>query len=210
VDFRAPIESVVPGVRGKLLAALAGVEGGLTLRQLAGVAEVSVARASLVVRELVDLGVLDRRDIGRSALLTIAPNHIVGRFILQLGDLRETVFQELRKVAAYIRPAPAALIVFGSVARGTATSASDLDVVVIRPIEVTEDDDEWEAMVSEWARVAHDLTGNRVNRIDVDLGDLASLNWEEGRLWADVAAHGVVLVGDRLTNLRNRFVHAAS
>ncbi|HEX6425018.1 MAG TPA: nucleotidyltransferase domain-containing protein [Acidimicrobiales bacterium] len=85
-----------------------------------------------------------------------------------------------------------AVAVFGSSATGTAGERSDIDLLVVRP-EGTETDDElWSTQVAEVAQAWTTWTGNQVDVVDSTAGELAA----NGRLVAEVRAHGDVLTGD--------------
>jgi predicted nucleotidyltransferase len=62
----------------------------------------------------------------------------------QLGDMRTAVVERLRELARDLDPQPVSLIAFGSFARGTADSSSDIDLLAIRSAIV--DADAWDAI----------------------------------------------------------------
>jgi DNA-binding MarR family transcriptional regulator len=61
VDFPRPVEAVIPGAQGRILAVLAEKTGELNLRTIARLANVSPAQASRVLPDLVALGLVERR-----------------------------------------------------------------------------------------------------------------------------------------------------
>src|SRR5262249_2605540 len=142
---REPVEAVIPGARGKILAVLADVSTELNLRTIARLSGVSPAQASRVLRGLVDLGMVERRDIAPSALFRLVAERVARRAVLELARAREVTLQELGRAASDVTPGPVSVVVFGSFARGDADSESDLDVLVVRPDSVGEEDDDWSA-----------------------------------------------------------------
>src|SRR5580704_12248764 len=103
------------------------------MRTVAKLAGVSVNRAVTVLNGLVELGVVRRRDAGRSALVALDRENEVGRLVASLAAVRSEAIKSLRRTARSIRPRPASLVLFGSLARGTADADSDVDVLAVRP-----------------------------------------------------------------------------
>ncbi|MGH9268378.1 MAG: nucleotidyltransferase domain-containing protein, partial [Acidimicrobiales bacterium] len=77
-----------------------------------------------------------------------------------LSRSRETVLEELGSLASQMDPTPVSAIVFGSLARGEADALSDVDVVLVRPADVDEDDEPWASSSEQWRSMARRLTGN--------------------------------------------------
>ncbi len=201
MDFRSPVEAVIPGAQGRILAALAEVSTELNLHSVARVARVSPAQASRVLSRLSDLGIVERRDIGASGLFQLVAENVASRAVLALARGRDTVFAELGRTAAHLSPAPVSVIVFGSFARGDATSESDLDVLLVRPDTADEDDEVWAAGVEDWRLRAARLTGNAVEVLQVAAVEAASLLRSGRPLWRDLRRDGVVVAGRSLPEL---------
>ena len=87
--------------------------------------------------------------------------------MLQLVDAHDLALQELARSASELNPAPTSVVIFGSFARAEAVTASDLDVLVVRPDAVDEDDADWRREIDEWAQRARRVTGNRVELLEV-------------------------------------------
>ena len=127
-----PVEAVIPGATGRLLAALARVEAELPVSTLANIAGVGRTRASGIIGELSALGIVERREIGRTVMVSLARHSAAGELIDRLAHLGSEVIARLRALATKLEPAPETLLVFGSFARGEADADSDLDVLAVR------------------------------------------------------------------------------
>jgi len=189
MDFRRPVEALIPGSTGRILAALGRVEAELPVSTLARLAGVGRTRASGIIGELADLGVVKRHEVGRTVLVSVARDNAGGRLIDQLANLRTVVIDQLGRLAAEIDPQPSSLSVFGSFARGDADRSSDIDILAVRP--TVADDDRWASTLSSFARRARSLTGNRVDVVEYDLDELrrktTAKNARIGReFWASV------------------------
>jgi len=203
MDYMCPVETVIPGATGRLLAALARVEAELPVSTLASVAGVGRTRASGIVGELSTLGIVKRREIGRTTLVALDRNSVAGELIDRLAHLSSEVIARLRSLATRIEPPPKTLAIFGSFARGEADANSDLDVLAVRSPEA--DPDKWAAALSLFAKQAQALAGNPVQVLDYDLDDLrrkAGPRAKAGRdFWSAVRRDAIVLVGSQVDDL---------
>jgi hypothetical protein len=134
-----------------MLGVLAETSAELNLRTISQLAGVSQAQASRVLPDLVELGVVERREVPPSSLFRLVPEHVASRAILQLAHPVDTVLDEVGRLAAALPIPPVSVVVFGSLARREAGADSDIDVVVVRPQEVDEDDEPWAAGVEKLA-----------------------------------------------------------
>ncbi len=206
VDYRRSIEAVIPGVQGRVLGVLARTNAELTMRTVAQLAGVSAQQASVVLNRLSGLGIVARRDAGASAMVRLERDNEASRAVIALAELRTGVLKRLHAEARRIKPAPASLIVFGSFARGLADAASDVDVVVVRPLGIGAEHDRWTDTLGRWRETASRVVGNPVSLIELSDDDLANRSVRRGALWHNVEREGVVLVGARLLVRRGQLV----
>lgn len=200
VDFRQPVESLVPGAQGQILGVLARAGAPLNLRTIAGLARISPGQASRVLPRLVELGVVRRTDVPPSALFELPKQNFAAGLIRDLSDAHGALLQELRRTAAKLRPAPVSVVLFGSAATGEVRADSDIDVLVVRPVDVT-DDDAWTTAVMRWAAHIREFSGNPVNVLEENEGDIPRLLRSRRSLWESIRSHGVLLAGKHLDEL---------
>jgi predicted nucleotidyltransferase len=196
MDFRDPVEAVIPGAQGRVLTVLARTEAELTMRAVAELAGVSANQTTVVLNRLVRLGLVERRDVGSAGLVRLIRDNEAARAVLALADLQRGVLARLAGEARKIRPAPACLVVFGSFARGDANENSDIDVLAVRPLGPKVDDGRWTTALGLWTDRASWIAGNPVNLLDVTMVELSSLVRREREPWRTIVEEGVVLVGD--------------
>jgi hypothetical protein len=201
VDYVRPVEALVPGVHGRVLGVLARTETEMTIRTVARLAGVSAQQASVVVAELVSLGVVGRREAGSSALVRLERDNEAAALVIALSCLRERVMGRLRDMARVMTPVPASLIVFGSFARGETSSTGDLDVLAVRPDSVPADDAGWVDALGAWDRAARQIVGNPVHMLVVPAKEVGGLLRRRSGPWRAIANEGVVLVGGPLSAL---------
>jgi predicted nucleotidyltransferase len=86
---------------------------------------------------------------------------------------------------------------FGSVARGQASAASDLDILVIRRRDCDADSDTWRAQLLELHRSATAWTGNDTRVLEYGEDDLSGARIEP--VLEDALRDGIELLGSRRT-----------
>lgn len=195
MDFVRPIEAVVPGVQGRVLAVLAETSTELNLRTIAQLAGISQAQASRLLPDLVALGVVERREIPPSSLFRLVPEHVASQALLALARSTDTVLDEMGRLVEGLPRPPVSVIVFGSFARREADADSDIDVAVVRPTAVDEDDDAWSASLEAWRRDVRRLTGNPVEVLEVSANEAAARLGGRSQVWSDIRRDGRVVYG---------------
>ena len=133
--------------------------------------------------------------------MRIVPEHLASRAILMMADLRHAFLEELRESAQRLDPPPANVTLFGSFARGDDDSQSDVDVVVVRPSSIDEDDVRWADSLAHWQAHVRRISGNAVARLEVAEGEAPKLAKSRRPLWQAIRREGIVLRGRRLSEL---------
>lgn len=193
----------MPGAQGRMLAVLVETTAELNLRTIAQLAGVSQAQASRLLPDLVDLGVLERREVPPASLFRFVPEHVASRALLALAHSTDTVLDEIGRLAGALPRPPVSVIVFGSFARREADTQSDIDVVVVRPTAVEDDDDAWADSIEAWRRAVRRITGNRVEVLEVSACEAATKLGGRAQVWADIRRDGRVVYGTGLEQLRS-------
>lgn len=204
MDFIRPVQAVIPGAQGRILAVLAETSAELNLRTVARLSGVSLAHASRVMPVLVDLGVVERREAPPSALFRFVPDNVASRAITALTRTRQTVLEDMGTGVARLDPPPVSVVVFGSFARGQADSESDIDIVLVRPRDVHEDDPRWREALDRWRDHVGRLAGNRIELLEVSESEVPRRLRSRKPLWADIQRDGILVFGSPLTELRER------
>ena len=204
MDFRHPVAATIPGAQGRVIAALLGTSGEVNLRTVARVAGVSIAQASRVLPGLVDLGMIERREVPPSSLFRLVPEHVATRALRALADSRKIVMAEMGQAAAEISPSPISVIAFGSFTRGDSEPDSDIDVIMVRPIGIDAGDDSWTRTIENWRTVVGRVAGSTVEILDVDADSVVGKLSGGSQLWRDVRRDGQVVFGKGLDALLHR------
>lgn len=202
MDFVRPIEAIVPGAQGRALAVLAETTAELNLRTIAQLAGISQAQASRLLPELVDLGVVERREVPPSSLFRLVPEHVASRALLALAGSTEAVLDEMGRLAGALPVPPASVVVFGSFARRTADAESDIDVVIVRPTRIDQDDDMWVESIDAWRHDVQRLAGNPVEVLEVNAKEASTKLAGRTQVWSDIRRDGRVVYGLSIDELR--------
>jgi predicted nucleotidyltransferase len=193
VDFAQPVESLIPGVQGKVLAVLAKTEAELTMRKVAELSGVSSNRASEVLNHLASLGVVERREVGASSVVRLVSENEAVRLVLACSDLHSRVVRRFREEAIRMLPPDICLLAFGSFARRQAREGSDIDVLALAD-EVEDAHPTAVDSLSRWSDAATRISGNPVNVIQIDEEELPALV-QSGSFWRELSEGVLVLAG---------------
>lgn len=140
---------------------LAGTDAALGVREVARVADVSANRASQVLAELAEHGVILVEAHGAGRLCRLNRAHLAADALLALVDLRGRLIEFLRQEVRSWSQRPLHASLFGSSARGDGDTNSDLDLLVVRPDSRRDDDDDvWEEQLFASGERIFAATGN--------------------------------------------------
>ena len=202
MDFLQPVQAVIPGTQGRVLAVLAETTAELNLRTVARLASVSPAQASRVLPGLVELGLVERREVPPSSLFRLNRQNVAAQVVIELARSHDIALERTGAAARDLPVPPASVIVFGSFARREADRHSDIDAVIVRPDGVDGDDEAWAGGVEQWRERVRAITGNPVEVIETDRAEVAQKLASRRPLWRDIASDGVVIHGATLDDLR--------
>ncbi len=201
LDFVRPVEAVIPGVQGRVLAVLVETTAELSLRTVARLSRVSLAQVSRVLPGLVELGLVERRDVPPSSLFRLVREHQVAGPLIALARGRDGVIEEMGRAAAALPVSPVSVIVFGSFARGEADAESDIDTVFVQPVGVDETDDAWSDSVEQRRSQIHRVSGNPLKALGVGLAEIGSRLRSRQVLWRDIRRERIAVHGRGIEEL---------
>src|SRR3954447_3593800 len=195
MNFVHPVEAVIPGAQGRVLAVLAETSTKLNLRTIARLANVSNAQASRVLPTLVELGLVERRELPPSSHFRLVRTNVGAQAVIELARSRDAVLTRIGREASDLPIAPTSVVVFGSLARGEAHEASDIDVLVVRPDRIAEDDENWSASIEKWRNDIRAIAGNPVEILEVSRSEASARLTSNKQVWRDIRREGVVVHG---------------
>jgi predicted nucleotidyltransferase len=205
VDLTFPHTVALPKTDGQVLSVLAGTTRPLGGREVARLARVSQNGAWKALRRLVDQGVVVEQPAGgRSLLYTLNRDHIAAEPIIALTRLRSILIERLTEHLEVWEVQPIHASIFGSAARADGDTESDIDVLVIRPRDVKEEDERWRSQIDSLAAAIQSWTGNHAGIAEISERELARLRRERPPVIENVDADGITLLGDEPSSLFRR------
>jgi hypothetical protein len=148
----APHTAICPTLDTEVLTVLAGTTRPLTGREVARLTgRTSHGGVLDVLNRLTEHGLVDRQEAGRALLFTLNHEHLAAPAVDVLARMRTEFFERMRRAVAAWEIAPIHVSVFGSTARGDGNTESDIDLFIVRPGAIEQDDTGWRAQVDELA-----------------------------------------------------------
>jgi predicted nucleotidyltransferase len=200
VDFVEPVSSLFPGVVGRVVTVLLNTSVPLSGRAIAELADVSPAQASRVLPRLAELGLVEAVPSPPAVLYSIVEDHVAFEPLQALSLPIQPVVDRLRRRISGLDPRPTRVVAYGSFARRAARADSDIDLLVVRPVDPSPPDEAWEASIDSIRSYARRLSGNRIDILEVTESELAELVSSGRPLWEDIARDALVVHGPPLTN----------
>ena len=193
--IRSPIDMEV-------LLVLCGTVRPLTGREVARLVRTgSQPAVNAVLRRLAGEGVVLSEKAGNAYLYTFNREHLGAPAMELLAGIRTEFQRRLRAEIAEWQVAPAHVSLFGSAARGDGDARSDIDVFVVRPARVAEDDPRWRSQLERLSDHVHAWTGNHAGLSEVSLADVRRLRRQRSPIVEELRRDAITLAGPPPTTL---------
>lgn len=180
MEFSQPFRAVTPTLDGPVLRVLARTTQPMTRQQVADLIGVaSEAGVRKVLRRLAEQGIVIEQRIGTHYSYVGNREHILWPAVEVFMSAADRLDTTIRKhVEAWEVPA-LSVELFGSVAAGTSTADSDIDLMVYRP-SLTEDQVElWDGQVADLRVAVERWTGNACEILEIDPRTLVEMAAED-------------------------------
>lgn len=207
MDLSKPISSVIPSAHGAVLGVLARTQRPLTGRTVAELTggQVGRTRANEVLAELTRAGVVRCEEHPPAKLYVLNRSHVAAEAVVALAQLRDRLLDRMRARLEEWSPPPLGAWLFGSFARGEGDARSDIDVLVIRPDAVADDDARWTTQLDAFSADVSAWSGNRCSVIDYSAAEFRRMVDAGERIAVDVRGDGILLFGtDGVRGARSR------
>lgn len=194
-----PIEDLVPGPRGKLLAALAQLEVPVTIRALSRHAGVAAQTALTVVNDLAEAGLVSAEPAGRAQMVALRRSHLAAEPLLAIAHTRARL---VARLAAELREWEGlrGAWLFGSAARGTGDRMSDVDLMLVTQASLQSRS--WSQSVEGLIAAVEDWTGNQAQVIEHTVASFGVLVRQNNPLIESLRIDGIPLRSESVTLLR--------
>jgi predicted nucleotidyltransferase len=202
MDLAMPLAVVTPTLDAAVLHALAATTArasGARVHRMAGTGSPDGVRR--VLTRLVGQGIVLAEEHSSATLYLLNREHVAADGIVALTRLRTTIIDRITDALSCWSPEPVHASLFGSFARGVATTSSDIDVLVVIDPTSLEGQDGRAAQVDQLAAAVMRWTGNSGHILDLTPDVLATMIAGDDPLVASWRADHIDLLGVRLLDL---------
>lgn len=166
MDLTFPAHAVISTLDAEVLLTMAGTTLPMTGNQVRRVTgKGSLRGVQLVLQRLERHGLIDVMEAGSSNLYSLNRDHVATPAVMALVDLRGQLFNRISDEMNTWSIQPIAAAVFGSAARGDGGLESDIDLFIIRPPEVLDDNPQWEDQIAALTTLVRRWSGNAASAI---------------------------------------------
>ncbi len=168
MDLGRPYTVICPTLEGPVLDVLAHTTRPLTGREIARLASRGSERGvRLVLHRLVAQGLVTAQEAGSASLFALNREHVAASVVEDLVRLRAELIERIRGEIEAWSSRPVHVSVFGSAARADGHVESDIDLLIVRPENLAEDDPQWREQLHRLAERIERWSGNHASLHEV-------------------------------------------
>jgi predicted nucleotidyltransferase len=194
--------AISPTLDPEVLAVLAGTTRPLTGRQIMRLTgRTSHGGVLDALHRLTEHGLVEREEAGRAWLFTLNREHLAAPAVDVLAGMRAELFQRIRNAVAGWEIVPVHVSIFGSTARGDGDASSDIDLFVVRPSAIDQEDPLWRSQLEDLAGQIQRWTGNHAGVAEISEDQLERLRVVQPPIVSELRSDGIVLSGTRIQDL---------
>jgi predicted nucleotidyltransferase len=205
MDVSRPYSILSSKLESEALFVLAGTTRPLTGRQIAElVPHGSPAGVRLALDRLVAQGLVLREEAGRAHMHTLNREHLAAPAVEMLARLRSELYERLRQTFKSWKIPPVHASLFGSTARGDGDVDSDIDLFIVRPQGLDEEDAQWRTQIDDLSERVLSWTGNHAGVIEIGEKELPGLRRKRPPVVAELERDAIDLAGPPVSRLLKR------
>jgi predicted nucleotidyltransferase len=202
MDLSRPYTVICPTLEGPVLDVLAHTTHPLTGREIARLASRGSERGvRLVLHRLVAQGLVTAREAGSASLFVLNREHVAAGIVEGLVRLRAELIERIRGEVEGWSSRPVHVSVFGSAARADGRMESDIDLLIVRPEDLTEDDPQWREQLHRLAERIERWSGNHASLHEVSTKGLEAAVRRGEPVIASLRDASIVLAGPEIADL---------
>ncbi len=202
MDLSRPWAPIRSPIDMEVLSVLCGTTRQLTGREVARLVRAgSQPAVNASLRRLSEEGLVHADEAGNAYLYTLNRDHLAAPAVQLLADIWPELLRRLRNEIAHWQIAPVHLSIFGSAARGEGDTASDIDIFVVRPRDVLDDDPRWREQLDDLSDHVLAWTGNHVGLSEVSERDVRRLRRERPPVVGELSRDAISIAGSEPAEL---------
>ena len=200
-----PMQSVIPSAHGAVLGVLARTTEPLSGRRIAALTQphFSQSRVNTVLGQLARDGIADVESRPPASYYRLNREHIASPGILALASMWQALLDRMQASLSQWPSPPVAAWIFGSASRAEADSDSDLDILLVAPDQVP-NDDTWQEQVLHLAEQVRRWSGNPCEPLVLTKSELRAAVERDDRLVHELLQDAIHVVGARPSTLLHR------
>jgi predicted nucleotidyltransferase len=199
MNVARPYSSVAPTVDGDVLVVLARTVEQMSGRQVARlVRRGSQPAVNAALDRLVSQGLVRRAAVPPALLYSLNRDHLAYPAVEALANLRAELIGRLQAAFDVWKIKPVHASLYGSTARGDGDDDSDIDVFIVRPGHVNEENETWQRQLDTFSGAVEAWTGNQVSLIEFSDARVTTMARDA---LAPMLADGILLSGAGLEDL---------
>ena len=193
---------ICPTLEGPVLDVLAHTTRPLTGREIARLASRGSERGvRLVLHRLVAQGLVTAREAGSASLFVLNREHVAAGIVDDLLQLRAELIERIRGEVEGWSSRPVHVSLFGSAARAGGHMESDVDLLIVRPEDLVEDDPQWREQLHGLAERIERWSGNHASLHEVSPKGLKAALRRGEPVIASLRNASIVLAGPEIADL---------
>ena len=202
MNLAEPSDVAMSRATAAVLRVVIDAEASFSIRQISRVANIAFPQALRIVNHESARGLILIEQAGRSKMCRFNREHLAAGAVVELIRLRDRIIQVIEDEILTWITKPIHSSLFGSAARGEGGPDSDLDVLIIRPDEVPQN--EWEEQKYLSGLRLKTKTGNTVSWFDISITELKTASKGAEPIFAEWKRDGIPLSGSLLSDLLPR------
>ena len=207
MDLSKPYSAIIPSLDGPVLNVLYRSSRPFTGAEVSRLLPKGSQRGvRLVLDRMSAHGLVHKERAGGAWIYSLNRSHIAFEAVADIMELRSSLFKQMGRNIAAWRIKPDHASVFGSAASGEGGVTSDIDVFLLRPDTVAEEDSGWRNQLQTFRSDVAALTGNHVSLIEASWTDLKSMLKRRPRVVDSLCDDSITLFGPDFRNLGIRLM----
>jgi predicted nucleotidyltransferase len=202
MDVSRPYAAICPTLDSEVLSVLVGTIRPLTGREVARLTgRTSHRGVADVLNRLVEHGLVKRQEAGRALLFTLNREHLATPAVESLANMRVELLHRIRNLVDAWKTEAVSVSIFGSMARGDGATQSDIDLFVVRPDTIPEDDLRWREQLDDLAGHIERWTGNRASIAEAAVREIGPFLDEDRPIVTELRTDAITVNGPDLSAL---------
>lgn len=203
MDLSEPQAALCPTLDGPVLMVLTATTRPLAAREVARlVRRGSWAGVRKVLLRLAEQGIVTVQEAGNVTLYTLNRQHLAAPAVAILAGLRQELVRRLSESIGAWTTAAVHASLFGSAARGDGTTTSDIDLFIVRPRSVDQEDPQWRSQLDQLTADVLAWSGNHASISEVSETELGRVR--KTPAGKNIRADGIGLAGKRVEKVLGR------